>query len=66
MAVDIPFRHEIAFEYGRLEPIAPGLDRKVFAARLENVLEEATARLVAEAGIRGSEISNQGSGIKDQ
>jgi 1-acyl-sn-glycerol-3-phosphate acyltransferase len=31
-----------------LEPIAPGLDRKIFAARLENVLEEATARLVAE------------------
>jgi 1-acyl-sn-glycerol-3-phosphate acyltransferase len=31
-----------------LEPIAPGLDRKIFAARLENVLEDATARLVAE------------------
>jgi 1-acyl-sn-glycerol-3-phosphate acyltransferase len=31
-----------------LEPIAPGLDRKIFAARLESVLEEATARLIAE------------------
>jgi 1-acyl-sn-glycerol-3-phosphate acyltransferase len=31
-----------------LEPIAPGLDRKIFAARLESALEEATARLIAE------------------
>jgi 1-acyl-sn-glycerol-3-phosphate acyltransferase len=31
-----------------LEPIAPGLDRKIFAERLESVLEEATARLIAE------------------
>jgi 1-acyl-sn-glycerol-3-phosphate acyltransferase len=31
-----------------LEPIAPGLDRKIFAARLANALEKATARLVAE------------------
>ena len=31
-----------------LDPIAPGLDRKAFAARLESVLEETTARLVAE------------------
>lgn len=31
-----------------LEPIAPGLDRKAFAARMESALEEATARLVAE------------------
>jgi len=31
-----------------LEPIAPGLDRKIFAAQLESVLEDATARLVAE------------------
>jgi 1-acyl-sn-glycerol-3-phosphate acyltransferase len=51
-----------------LDPIAPGLDRKTFAARLENVLEEATTRLVAEAGIRnqGSGIRNQGLGISDQ
>ena len=41
-----------------LDPIAPGLDRKIFAARLQNALEAATARLVAEG-----EISNQGSGI---
>src|SRR5437868_9932057 len=29
MAVEIPFRQEIAFEYGRLEPIAPGIRRIV-------------------------------------
>src|SRR5437763_12898284 len=29
MAVDIPFRREVAFEYGRLEPIAPGIRRIV-------------------------------------
>jgi len=29
MAVDIPFRRDIAFEYGRLEPIAPGIRRIV-------------------------------------
>src|SRR6267378_2686664 len=29
MAVEIPFRREIAFEYGRLEPIAPGVRRIV-------------------------------------
>src|SRR4030088_1237910 len=29
MAVDIPYRREIAFEYGRLEPIAPGIRRIV-------------------------------------
>jgi 1-acyl-sn-glycerol-3-phosphate acyltransferase len=31
-----------------LDPIAPGLDRKVFSARLQEVIETATARLVAE------------------
>jgi 1-acyl-sn-glycerol-3-phosphate acyltransferase len=31
-----------------LDPIAPGLDRRAFLAQLQNVLEEATARLVAE------------------
>src|SRR5947199_2000230 len=29
MAVDIPFRREVVFEYGRLEPIAPGIRRIV-------------------------------------
>ena len=29
MAVEIPFRREIAFEYGRLEPVAPGIRRIV-------------------------------------
>jgi glyoxylase-like metal-dependent hydrolase (beta-lactamase superfamily II) len=29
MAVDIPFRREVAFEYGRLEPVAPGVRRIV-------------------------------------
>ena len=45
-----------------LDPIAPGLDKRTFLLRLQSVLEEATARLVAEgrAGIR-----NQGSGIRD-
>jgi len=42
-----------------LEPIAPRLDRKIFAARLESALEEATARLVAEG-------RDQQSGIRDQ
>jgi 1-acyl-sn-glycerol-3-phosphate acyltransferase len=41
-----------------LEPILPGLDRPTFAARLQSVLEAATARLVEE-GIRDQE-----SGIK--
>ena len=29
MSVDIPFRREFSFEYGRLEPIAPGIRRIV-------------------------------------
>src|ERR1700730_18625524 len=29
MAVEIPFRRDFSFEYGRLEPIAPGLRRIV-------------------------------------
>jgi 1-acyl-sn-glycerol-3-phosphate acyltransferase len=33
-----------------LPPIPPGLDRKVFFAQLQNVLEEATAKLVRESG----------------
>jgi 1-acyl-sn-glycerol-3-phosphate acyltransferase len=40
-----------------LDPIAPGLDTQTFYARLQNVMDAATARLVAEG------ISNQGSGI---
>jgi 1-acyl-sn-glycerol-3-phosphate acyltransferase len=31
-----------------LDPIAPGLDRQVFADRLQEVIETATARLIAE------------------
>jgi 1-acyl-sn-glycerol-3-phosphate acyltransferase len=31
-----------------LDPIAPGLDRAAFTSRLKDVLEDATARLVAE------------------
>ena len=31
-----------------LDPIEPGLDRRAFLARLQSVLEEASARLVAE------------------
>src|SRR6516162_6491877 len=29
MAVDIPFRRDFSFEYGRLEPVAPGVRRIV-------------------------------------
>src|SRR5438105_4937777 len=29
MAVEIPYRHDFAFEYGRLEPVAPGVRRIV-------------------------------------
>src|SRR5580700_163447 len=29
MTVDIPFRREFSFEYGRLEPVAPGVRRIV-------------------------------------
>ena len=32
-----------------LDPIPPGLDRRTFLTRLQSALEEATARLVAEA-----------------
>jgi 1-acyl-sn-glycerol-3-phosphate acyltransferase len=41
-----------------LDPIPPGLDRRAFLARLQTVLEEATARLVREAEDR-----NQGSRV---
>jgi len=44
-----------------LEPIPPGLDRQTFMTRLESTLEQATARLVRESGIRSQE-----SGRKDQ
>ncbi len=40
-----------------LEPIAPGLDRRVFLAQLQSRLEEASARLLQESAIR-----DQGSG----
>ena len=39
-----------------LDPIAPGLDKRTFLARLQGVLEEATARLVRESAIRDREI----------
>jgi 1-acyl-sn-glycerol-3-phosphate acyltransferase len=42
-----------------LDPIAPGLERREFLARLERVLEEATARLVHEAQ-SGREASRSG------
>ena len=31
-----------------LDPIPPGLDKQVFFERLQNVIETATARLIAE------------------
>jgi 1-acyl-sn-glycerol-3-phosphate acyltransferase len=43
-----------------LKPIAPGLEGRAFLGRLQNALEEATARLVQEG------IGSQGSAIKDQ
>jgi 1-acyl-sn-glycerol-3-phosphate acyltransferase len=36
-----------------LDPIAPGLDRDVFLARLQQEIESATARLIAEAEDKG-------------
>jgi 1-acyl-sn-glycerol-3-phosphate acyltransferase len=44
-----------------LPPIPPGLDRKVFFARLQNVLEEATAKLVQESGQESKQKSGSGS-----
>ena len=41
-----------------LDAIPPGLDRREFLTRLQNVLEEATSRLVAEG-------RSQGTGIRD-
>ena len=38
-----------------LDPIPPGLDRQAFMTRLQDTLEQATARLIQESGI-----SNQG------
>jgi 1-acyl-sn-glycerol-3-phosphate acyltransferase len=40
-----------------LDPIAPGLDKNAFSNRLESAIEDATSRLIAEAGV-----SNQASG----
>jgi len=42
-----------------LDPIAPGLDKRAFLARLQTVLEDATARLVAEGRDQAAEIRNQ-------
>jgi 1-acyl-sn-glycerol-3-phosphate acyltransferase len=36
-----------------LDPIPPGLDKRVFLARLRSVIEEATTRLVAEGRKQG-------------
>jgi 1-acyl-sn-glycerol-3-phosphate acyltransferase len=35
-----------------LDPIPPGLDKKTFVTRLQQAIEPATARLVAEAYTR--------------
>ena len=42
-----------------LDPIASGLDKRAFLTRLQSVLENATARLVAEGRAQGTEIRNQ-------
>jgi 1-acyl-sn-glycerol-3-phosphate acyltransferase len=39
-----------------LDPIAPGLDKRAFMARLQSVLEEATTRLIQEADYQRSGI----------
>jgi len=44
-----------------LDPIAPGLDARSFLTRLQNALEEASTRLLEDAGPR-----DRGSGIRDQ
>jgi 1-acyl-sn-glycerol-3-phosphate acyltransferase len=36
-----------------LDPIPPGLNKREFLARLQSVIEEATARLVAEGRKQG-------------
>jgi 1-acyl-sn-glycerol-3-phosphate acyltransferase len=48
-----------------LDPIAPGLDRRAFLARLQSVLEEATGRLIAEARKQKAEAGNQKSEVRD-
>jgi 1-acyl-sn-glycerol-3-phosphate acyltransferase len=52
-----------------LDPIAPGLDKKVFAERLQDTIETATARLVADgqrelraAGIDAAPVSVSANG----
>jgi 1-acyl-sn-glycerol-3-phosphate acyltransferase len=46
-----------------LEPIVPGLDARSFLARLQNVLEEATARLVQESQNKSEgQLQNHGQG----
>jgi 1-acyl-sn-glycerol-3-phosphate acyltransferase len=35
-----------------LDPIAPGLDKVTFSNQLEDAIEDATERLIKEAGIR--------------
>jgi 1-acyl-sn-glycerol-3-phosphate acyltransferase len=42
-----------------LDPIPPGLGRREFFTRLQNVLEEATARLVAEGRSRSSSAGHE-------
>jgi len=42
-----------------LDPIPPGLDKRTFLKRLQNVLEEATTRLVEEGRSQQSVIGNQ-------
>jgi 1-acyl-sn-glycerol-3-phosphate acyltransferase len=45
-----------------LDPIAPGLDTRAFLHRLQNALEEATSRLIAESTNKNSANSHQASG----
>jgi len=50
-----------------LDPIAPGLDRHAFYARVQYVLEEASTRLFEEGtGSRKPGIAKRGSGVSDR
>jgi 1-acyl-sn-glycerol-3-phosphate acyltransferase len=45
-------RHPGTVVVEALEPIAPGLDRRVFLGELQSRLEQASTRLLQETGIR--------------
>jgi len=48
-----------------LDPIAPGLDKAAFFTGLQDTIEQASARLIQESGVRHQGLEDQGSGIRD-